>query len=108
MAANDVKALVVEINVGEKLISIKPSGAEPRAAKVKGESSANGGRFSARMRATPKGPMNLTQVFREYASEAGVSDERIAMVLADPSNQGISHRGKAVADKLGFEEIPSE
>lgn len=74
--------------------------------RKRGGGKGNGG-FSARMWNTPSGPMNQSDVFKAYALEAGVTQERYDAVIADPSNQGISHRGKAVAQKLGFEEAPS-
>jgi len=81
--------------------SVKPSGAAPRAPSTGGSS----GGFSKRLYATPSGDLSQTDVFKSYALEAGVGQERYDAVLADPSNQGISHRGKAVAAKLGFEEV---
>lgn len=73
----------------------------------KGGSRKGNGGFSARLWQTPSGPLNQSDVFKAYAIEAGVTQERFDQVIADPSNQGISHRGKAVAQKLGFEEVPS-
>jgi len=68
-------------------------------------SSGNGRGFSKRLYATPLGELSQTDVFKSYAIEAGVSLERYDLVLADPSNQGISHRGKAVAEKMEFAEV---
>ena len=68
-------------------------------------SSGNGRGFSKRLYATPQGDLSQTDVFKSYAIEAGVSQERYDLVLADPSNQGISHRGKAVAEKMEFVEV---
>lgn len=86
---------------GPPIASVKPSGATPRAPS---SGKGNGG-FSKRLYATPLGDLSQTDVFKSYALEAGVSQERYDAVLADPSNQGISHRGKAVAAKMEFDEV---
>jgi hypothetical protein len=51
--------------------------------------------------------MSQSDVFKSYALEADVTQERYDAVLADPTNQGISARGQRVAIKLGFAEVPS-
>lgn len=102
MAEHDVKSLGVKVNVGERLIDVKPAGVP--SARVPSAGGGGGG-FSKRLYATPSGELSQTDVFKTYALEAGVSQERYDAVMADPSNQGISHRGKAVAQKLGFEEV---
>jgi hypothetical protein len=104
---HDVKALAIKVVVNERLVDVKPAGL-PAARAPRASTGNGGGRFSKRMYQTPSGALSQSDVFKAYAIEAGVSQERYDAVLADPSNQGISHRGKAVAIKLGFAEIPSE
>jgi len=101
--AAEVKSVsfVLDATVDPPIASVKPSGGVSARAPRTG----NGGGFSKRLYATPSGDLSQTDVFKSYALEAGVSQERYDAVLADPSNQGISHRGKAVASKMGFEEV---
>lgn len=99
----DVKSVsfTLDATIDPHQQSVKPSGATPKAPREGG----GGGGFSKRLYATPLGDLSQTDVFKSYALEAGVGQERYDAVLADPSNQGISHRGKAVAVKMGFEEV---
>lgn len=92
---------------GETLVVHDVDGLKKPATPKRTRSSGGGGGtgFRARLRKTPKGDLSLRDCFKEFALEAGVTQERYDLVIADPTNQGISHRGKAVADKLGFPEV---